>query len=490
MTQEIICTNCNAVLSSQQRSLTCPICSATAVGYRYSIDNANKALINHTKQGIWRYEQLLPSFSEQISLDEGNTPLRTAQTLFNKKINLLLKVEGKNPTGSFLDRVSPLMVSDALANDMSSVVCASDGNLGASISAYCATAGLKSVCVVPKSTSPEKKTQMIAYGAEVIDYGETIDDSLKLATKMVDEESYQGTPEFNILATEGIKTIALEMIDQYYLTNDASDSGPLIDYVVVPVGSGSLLQALWMGFKQAKKYHSKKTFQLPKIIGVQLEGNDPITLAFKGNKDEPAYLQISARSMKNKLGDAILARHSIFGTKAIASIKESGGLAISVSEKEMLEASQSLGTKEGVFAELSSATVIAGVEKLVQDGFFNKNTTVLALITASGLKTSGAFQQRTSPQMRLETFRGMGTKIEILRIIREDTSNEANFGYGIWKAMNESLSLQAIYQHLKELLDKELISEIPSTGRQKRYQLTLKGEQLIQKMGELEKLLY
>jgi predicted transcriptional regulator len=84
----------------------------------------------------------------------------------------------------------------------------------------------------------------------------------------------------------------------------------------------------------------------------------------------------------------------------------------------------------------------------------------------------------------------MGTKIEILRIIREDTSNEANFGYGIWKAMNESLSLQAIYQHLKELLDKELISEIPSTGRQKRYQLTLKGEQLIQKMGELEKLLY
>ena len=165
---------------------------------------------------------------------------------------------------SFLDRMSPLMISDALSRKMESVVCASDGNLGASVSAYCAAAQLQCFCVVPKSASPEKRTQMLAYGAEVVDYGKTIEESLDLARKMIEKGRYQATPEFNIMAFEGTKTIAFEIVEQ--LMN--KDSGSNVDYVVVPMGSGSLLYSIWLGFKQAKQFDLiPSDYKLPKIIG-------------------------------------------------------------------------------------------------------------------------------------------------------------------------------------------------------------------------------
>ncbi|MHA1220526.1 MAG: pyridoxal-phosphate dependent enzyme, partial [Candidatus Heimdallarchaeota archaeon] len=161
------------------------------------------------------------------------------------------------------------MVSDALSREMNSLVCASDGNLGASLSAYCAAAQLNCYCVVPKNTSPEKRTQMLAYGADIVDYGNTIDDSLDLAKKMIEKGRYQATPEFNILTVEGAKTISFEIIDQL----NSSETFEQIDFIVVPMGSGSLLYSIWKGFKQAKEFKLVDAkFKLPKIIGVQADG--------------------------------------------------------------------------------------------------------------------------------------------------------------------------------------------------------------------------
>jgi len=482
MKKRIACGNCKAELSDLQRSITCPQCSANEAEFTVSIDDNEILEIRSAEQGIWKFEDFLPNFDKRISLGEGDTPLRKAQNLFSKDIQLLLKVEGKNPTGSFLDRVSPLMVSDALSRNMESIVCASDGNLGASISAYCATADLKSICVVPKSTSPEKKVQMSAHGAEIIDYGETIDDSLELTKKMANMKTYQATPEYNLLTIEGSKTVAHEIV--YQLLFQKSNL-PWIEYIVVPIGSGRLLYSLWKGFKEAKKFGLIKNQKLPKIIGVQLKGHDSITNAIKSGDTEPKEIKRGVR-VDQSLGDAILTRYSLFGTKAIQSIRESNGTSVSISEKEMIDASKKLGKAEGVFAELSSATVIAALEKLTSEQFFTKDTVVLALITASGLKTSRAFQKSTSRIKKVESFRSMGTKVEILTII--DTE-ESNFGYGIWKALGQSLSLQAVYQHLKELSAGKHIEEIESNERQKKYRLTEKGKKLIQKMKELEELL-
>ncbi len=484
MKKLVTCGNCKAELSSLQRSATCPQCSANEAEFVINVENNETLKIKLDKLGIWKFEDFLPTFKKKISLGEGNTPLRRAQNLFSKGIQLLIKVEGKNPTGSFLDRVSPLMVSDAISRNMESIVCASDGNLGASISAYCATADIKSVCVIPKSTSPEKKVQMVAYGAEVIDFGETIDDSLDLAKKMTDAKRYQATPEYNLLTIEGAKTISFEIVHQL-LSQTNNLQLPWIEYIVVPIGSGRLLYSIWKGFKEAKRFGLMGDHKLPKIIGVQLKGHDSITNAIKAGDTEPK--EIKRRNFADhSLGDAILTRKSVFGVKAIQSIKESNGTSVSVTEKEMINASKKLGKAEGVFAELSSATVVAAIEKLNGEQYFENDAVVLALITASGLKTSRAFQKSTSRFKKVESFRSMGTKVEILSII---DSKEANFGYGIWKALGQSLSLQAVYQHLKELSSAKHIIEIESTNRQKKYRLTEKGKKLIHKMKELEELL-
>jgi len=408
MKKEIICQNCQAKLDNKQRSLTCPQCSASQAEFHIVTSSQEKITFNDSLNGIWRYANFLPEFSKMVTLGEGNTPIRKVSHLFSDSVNLLLKLEGNNPTGSFLDRVSPLMISDAISNKMCSLVCASDGNLGASLSAYCATENLKCICVVPKSTSPEKKVQMNAYGAEVVEFGETIDDSLELAKKMADESTYQATSEFNLLTVEGAKTIALEIVEQIYLAKEKKF--PAIEYVILPMGSGRLVYSVWKGFKQANEFGLISQDQLPKIIGVQLKSYDLITKAILAGDDEPKVPTKKSTTKSNRsLGDAILSMKSIFSVKALQSIKESGGTAVSVTEKDMIDASKKLAQKEGVFAELSSATVIAAIEELISIGYLKKESVVLALITASGMKTTQAFEKTTKQHKKVECFRRMGT---------------------------------------------------------------------------------
>ena len=482
MPLEISCQNCQAKLPPSQRSLICPYCSASAVEYQFVLKENRPCTVHKNQRGIWRYEDFLPVFRKRITLGEGNTPIRKARQLFKEKVQLSFKIEGANPTGSFLDRVSPLMVSAALSQGMKTLVCASDGNLGASLSAYSAAAQLKCYCVIPKNTSPEKKTQMQAFGAEIISFGETIDDSLSLAKKMIEKGRYQATPEYNILTIEGTKTIAFEIIEELGRENTTSFDFP--EYLIIPMGSGGLLYSIWRGFKQAqeaKLFPKEKRF--PKIIGVQVEGYDVIVKSLATGK-----MSISTTGKKGRrktIADAISVRKPTYGEKAMESIRESKGTATTVSEEEIITASKMLAQKEGLFVELSSAAVVAAATQLVEERFFTREDVVLAVITSSGLKTSHAFQRKTSPTGKIRTFRSMGTKLEILTLI---TQKEADFGYAIWKELGESISLQAVYQHLKELVTKGFIKEDETTERQKKYSLTEKGRKLLQKMNELEEL--
>jgi len=481
---EIICQNCQAKLQQTQRSLFCPFCSASAVEYCYRVLEDRQVKILENEKGIWRFQEFLPVFEKRISLGEGNTPIRKARQILKNKIVLYFKVEGANPTGSFLDRVSPLMVSDALSQGMKALVCASDGNLGASLSAYSAAAQLKCYCVVPKNTSPEKRTQIQAFGAEIINFGETIDDSLSLAKKLIEKGRYQATPEYNILTIEGTKTIAFEIIEQF-TTKKSHPHEPFPDFIVIPMGSGGLLYSIWRGLKQAQKAALlPNKAKLPRIIGVQVEGFDSIVKAFHTGKTS---VDRSTKKTKKTVADALSVRQPTYGEKAMQSILESKGIAITATEEEIINASKSLAEKEGLFVELSSAIVVAAVKKLAKEQFFKKSDVVLTILTASGLKTSRAFQRKTAPAKRIRAFRSMGTKLEILTIL--DQQNDINFGYSIWKELGQNISLQAVYQHLKELVQKEFIKEEEMTDRQKKYRLTEKGRLLIQKMKELEELL-
>lgn len=473
----IKCTNCDATLGASQRSFVCPVCSARGVGYLHESPNPVNPVAPGGR-GIWRFASLLPEFAERVSLDEGNTPTQRAARLFEDEISLWLKIEGKNPTGSFLDRVSALMVSDAVSRGMRALVCASDGNLGASISAYAAASQIDTTCIVPRTTSPEKKAQIHAYGAKLVEHGRNVDEATRHAQNMAGRDVYQATPQFNILSLEGEKTIALELAENTHVTPE---------YLVVPVGSGGLLYSLWRGFQQARDFGLWPTTRLPKLIGVQLEEYDPITQAFETGSEEPTQFGASGPPTQQKrVADAILVNSPIFGREAIGAIRASGGSALSVSETEILRASKLLSTSEGVFAELSSATVIAAIDRLVGEGFFPPGAVVVAVITGTGLKTVQFIQETPPPNATLESFRTMGTKLDILHLIEAQT---ANSGTGIWKALGQALSRQAVYQHLKYLKQKEFIAEQESHDRHKRYRVTPKGTALLQKMRELETLL-
>ncbi|MHA1734307.1 MAG: pyridoxal-phosphate dependent enzyme [Promethearchaeota archaeon] len=481
----VVCRRCQSELSTSQRSMFCPQCSSVGVQLYYDaqVNQGAGFRLCPDETGMWKYRNLLPDFEERISLGEGDTPLWNARHTFRDEMDLAFKIEGENPTGSYFDRASSLMVSDALVRGAETLVCASDGNLGASLSAYCAAAQISCVCVVPRSTPPVKVAQMEAHGAEVLRRGGTIDESLRVARKLLEPGWYQATPQLNVLTIEGTKTIALEIVEHY------ASAGRFPDSVIVPVGSGTLLYALWTGFQQAAQFGMLPEGDLPRLVGVQVEGYDPITKALRGVEGS-AGREGKERKKRGKsqfLADAIVVDKPLLGELAIETIRSSGGTAVSVSERALEEAHRKLGTREGIFAETSSATVVAALEDLSSAGYFHEGEVVVAVITASGFKTSTSIQSTAGsvPRSR-EVIRLLGTKLEILELI---CAGEFTFGYSIWEALDKKITLQAVYQHLKELKVKGHIEETGSSTRQKKYRITERGALVLSKMKELEALL-
>ncbi|GAB4314505.1 MAG: threonine synthase [Promethearchaeota archaeon] len=405
-------------------------------------------------------------------MGEGQTPLRPALHLHVDDFELFFKVEGENPTGSYFDRVSTLMVSDAVAWGASSVVCASDGNHGASVSAYCALAELPCRCLVPKGTPPGKVTQILAHGAELEEIGDSVDESVAAARRMTGPGAYQASPHLNLLSVEGAKTIAFEVAEEV--------DQP--DFVVVPLGSGLLLRSLWVGFQQAIKAGWCSWPKIPKLVGVQAKDYDPFTKAFERGEDHPLAPQRAGQV--HPLADALRFQNPLQGEAVIRAIRESNGTSVSVEDAEIRNASKLLGTKEGIYAEWSSAVVLAGINRLWDAGVVEPGARVLAVVTASGFKTSGFPMRQSRPGV--DVFRGFGTKFRLLRLVSE---GRATFGKAMWQAMGRRPSLQAVYQHLKDLKAAGLIEEETSSDRQKRYSLTTKGQELVRRLVEIESFL-
>ena len=229
------------------------------------------------QQGFWKYKQMLPPVKHIISLGEGGTPLHKAERLA-KKIglkDLYLKDETRNPTHSYRDRAAAFLTSNAIDQGYEALVSASNGNMGASLAAYCAKAGLVCHVVVPKVVDVGKLAQMIAYDAVIEESGDIVDDSINKAAALAKETGwYQATAELNPLVVEAQKTIAYEICEQ--------TDNP--DWVLVPMGSGGTIYSLWKGFRELKQLGLAKS--LPKMVGIQPEGCAPIVNALKAGKSD------------------------------------------------------------------------------------------------------------------------------------------------------------------------------------------------------------
>lgn len=313
---------------------------------------------------IEEYKEWLPvtDNTPSLTLQEGNTPLIHLENLSEQwGINLYVKVEGLNPTGSFKDRGMVMAVAKAKEEGKSILICASTGNTSASAAAYGARAGMRTIVVIPEGRiALGKMAQAKMYGAEIVEIEGNFDEALRMVRE-AGEGDIALVNSVNPYRLEGQKTIAFETIDQL---------GEVPDVFALPVGNAGNISAAWKGFKE---YATKKGAALPELLGVQADGAAPIV--YDRVFEEPETVATAIRIGNPASWE--LAKNAL---------KESEGTILAVTDEEILEAYQLIASKEGVFAEPGSCASIAGVKKQVENGSLKKGTTIVAVLTGNGLK--------------------------------------------------------------------------------------------------------
>ncbi len=318
---------------------------------------------------IEKYRKFLPVTGKTpvVSLCEGNTPLIYAcsiSALMGEGIEVYLKYEGLNPTGSFKDRGMTMAISKALEESSKIVICASTGNTSASAACYSARAGLKSVVLIPDGNiALGKLSQALIHGAKVLAIKGNFDEALELVKEISSKYPITLVNSLNPYRIEGQKTGAFEICDSL---------GEAPEYHAIPVGNAGNITAYWKGYKEYKA--AGLAMKLPKMLGFQAEGAAPIVLGHPVK--EP-----------HTIATAIKIGNPASWKQAVAARDESGGLIDVVSDDEILAAYKLLASKEGVFVGPASAASVSGILKIARRGFFKgQKARVVCILTGHGLK--------------------------------------------------------------------------------------------------------
>jgi threonine synthase len=300
-----------------------------------------------------------------VTLHEGGTPLLPAPALSRRTgCDVLLKVEGANPTGSFKDRGMTLAVTDALARDAQAVLCASTGNTAASAAAYAARAGIPCAVLVPRGKiALGKLAQATAYGARILAVNGNFDDCLELARKTAAD--YPVTTlvnSVNPVRLQGQKSAAFEICDVL---------GQAPDVHCLPVGNAGNITAYWLGYTE---YHTDGLVRArPRMFGFQAAGAAP--LVHGAPVREPDTIATAIRVGSPASWDG-----------AVRARDESGGLFEAITDEQILAAYRLLAAQEGVFVEPASATAVAGLLRVAEDGRLPRGALVVCTVTGHGLK--------------------------------------------------------------------------------------------------------
>lgn len=325
---------------------------------------------------IDRYRQYLPVTEKTpvITFFEGNTPLLRADRL-SKKLGLevYLKYEGANPTGSFKDRGMTMAISKAKEAGFKAVACASTGNTSASAAAYAARAGLDCIVVIPGGKiALGKLAQAIMHGAKVFAIDGNFDKALEIIKELCAKYPVELVNSINPFRIEGQKTAAFEVCDFM---------GEAPDYQCMPVGNAGNITAYWKGYKEY--FSLKKIGKLPKMWGFQAEGSAPIV---KGHPIENPETVATAIRIGNPAS----------WKSAVEAAEQSNGTIRAVTDDEILAAYKLVASAEGIFCEPASAASIAGLLKYGNE--IPKGSKVVCILTGHGLKDpDNAIKMGTKP---------------------------------------------------------------------------------------------
>jgi threonine synthase len=338
------------------------------------------SIFQSAERSLWRYLPLLPV------IDPGgyDTPIHAAGYTPIYKIHtpdqigmhsLWVKDESRNPTASFKDRASAVVVARARGIGSKIVVTASTGNAGAALAGMAAAVGQPAVIFAPRTAPPAKIAQLLIYGATVYLVDGTYDDAFDLTIQASNEFGwYCRNTGYNPFTAEGKKTAAYEIWE--WMINSRNNTSASLN-IFVPVGDGNIISGLHKGFIDLAQLGWLESS--PRIFGVQAKGSAAIANAFLAASEQIVPVKAST------IADSISVDLPRDGVRAIRAARDTGGRYVLVSDDEILSAISDLG-KVGIFAEPAGATSYAGVVKAIRDGLIKPDERVLAINTGSGLK--------------------------------------------------------------------------------------------------------
>lgn len=395
------CSLCGQEYDRDEAQYTCPndggnldvVLDYVAIRQNYQVED----ILAMSEPSLWRYLPLLPIE------DPGGigTPLRAAgwTPLFSPPQlaeelgleRLYIKDESRNPTASFKDRASAVVVARAREIGSDVVVTASTGNAGAALAGMAAAVSQKAVIFAPRTAPPAKIAQLLVYGARVLLVDGNYDQAFDLSVQASQEFGwYCRNTGYNPFTAEGKKTAAFEIWEMVKRGVIEMQTGDTLN-VFVSVGDGNIISGLHKGFKDLVALGWLE--EAPRIFGVQAEGSAAIANAYfagagKTTIETPEIIAVSA----NTLADSISVDLPRDGIRAVWAASQTGGSYVVVTDTEILNAISALG-KAGIFAEPAAAASYAGLVKASQDGLILPSDPVVVISTGSGLKDVKAAMQ-------------------------------------------------------------------------------------------------
>ena len=339
---------------------------------------------------IDKFKSVLPvaESTRLISLGEGNTPLIQLQnipTLIGKNVDIYVKYEGLNPTGSFKDRGMTMAVTKAVEEGSRAIICASTGNTSASAAAYAARAGIKAFVLIPEGKiALGKLAQAMIHGAEIIQIKGNFDHGMQLVKEVAEHAPVTIVNSINPYRLQGQKTASYEIVEAL---------GKAPDYHCLPVGNAGNITAHWIGYSEMAQpagahvtdscafcdgdcQFDRSVFtadKRPVMVGYQAAGAAPF---LKGEMiDDPETVATAIRIGRPQSWD-----------QAWAAQKESGGWFDLLSDEEILATQKLLTEKEGIFCEPASAASVGGAIRDIKNGKIPEGSTIVCTLTGHGLK--------------------------------------------------------------------------------------------------------
>ena len=352
---------------------------------KYDFASVTKDTFANREHTYWRYFELLPILDKAniVSIDAGMTPLIKAEKL-GKELgldNLYIKNDSVNPTFSFKDRPAGVAVSKAKEFGLSAVGCASTGNLASATAAHAARGGFPCYVFAPSDIEHAKIAQALSYGANYIAVDGTYDDSNRIAAQIGDSKGI-GIVNINMRSyyVEGSKTLAYEVAEQL--------GWQVPDQLIIPVGSGAMLNAICKGFEELQKVSLIPDVSNMHVVAAQPQGCAPIVDAYKKKSNQVVPVENPDTVAKSlAIGDPGDGRY------VLKRLAQYNGLAEETNNKEIIDAILLLAKTEGIFTEPAGGVSVAVLKKLVEDGKIDRNEKTICYVTGNGLKATEALME-------------------------------------------------------------------------------------------------